>query len=67
VENRISGLKDKIDIKEKNRRILRQDSRAVRGTHKNSVIPLKDQTYESWALQNEKRCKPKVYTIYSAK
>jgi hypothetical protein len=44
VEDRISGLKDKIGLKEKNRRTLRlKNSRHVRGIHKNSMTSLKDQ------------------------
>jgi hypothetical protein len=39
VEDRISGLKDKTDIKEKNRRIFREDWRAVKRMCKKSVIP----------------------------
>jgi hypothetical protein len=34
---------------------------------KNSVTPSKDQTWESWALKMEKRCKPKGYITYSIK
>jgi hypothetical protein len=39
----------------------------MKGTHKNSAIPSKDQTCESWALKKEKRCKTKVYVIFSIK
>jgi hypothetical protein len=39
----------------------------VKGIYKTSVIPLKDQTCESLALEKEKRCKSKVYVIYSPK
>jgi hypothetical protein len=50
VEDRISGLEDKIHIKEgKNKEFL--DIR---------LKPSKDKTYESQALKKEKRCKPKV-------
>jgi hypothetical protein len=44
VEDKISGLKDKIKIKEKTEEILVKHSRAVKGICKNSVIPSKDQT-----------------------
>jgi hypothetical protein len=30
------------------------------GICKNSATPLRAQTYESWVLKKEKRCKPKV-------
>jgi hypothetical protein len=29
--------------------------------------PIKDQTWESWALRKEKRCKPKEYITFSIK
>jgi hypothetical protein len=32
----------------------------VKGIYKNSATPSKDQNCESWALKNEKKCKPKV-------
>jgi hypothetical protein len=68
VEDKISGLEDKIDIKEKKRTILRQkNKRTEKGICKNSVITSKDQTCESWALKKENRCKPKEYIIYSTK
>jgi hypothetical protein len=51
----------------KNRSPWTKDSKKTeKGTCKNSVIPLKDQTCESWALK-EKRFKPNVYIIYSTK
>jgi hypothetical protein len=59
VEDRISGLEDKIDIKEKNIRTLRQDSRGAKGICKTSATPSTDQTCKSWAFK-KKRCKPKV-------
>jgi ribosomal protein S13 len=61
VEGKISGLKDKTDIKKK------QNSTASKGTHKNLEIPSKGQTCKSWASKKEKRCKLKVYIIYSTK
>jgi hypothetical protein len=64
VEDRISGLEDKIDIKEKTK-ILRQGSKATKRICKNSVTPSKEQICESWALK--KRCKPKGYVIHSTK
>jgi hypothetical protein len=63
VENRISGLEGKIDIKEKNRSTLRQDSKAAKGICNNSVTPSQDQTCESWASKKKKRCKPNGYVI----
>jgi chaperonin cofactor prefoldin len=41
VEDRISGLEDKINIKEKNRRILRQKTEKLQ---KNSATPSEDLT-----------------------
>jgi hypothetical protein len=58
VEHRISGLEDKIDIKE----LLDKKFKSSKGIHKNSA---KDQTCESWA--SKKKCKPKGYIIYSRK
>jgi hypothetical protein len=46
VEDRISGLEDKIDIKEKKQKTLRQKD-SKKGICKNSVTPSKDQTCES--------------------
>jgi hypothetical protein len=43
VEDRISELEDKTEIKEKKEEIL-VNSRAVKGICKNSVTPSKDQT-----------------------
>jgi hypothetical protein len=42
-----------------------KDSRALKGICKYSSLS-KRKTCESWALK-KKRCKPKVYTIYSTK
>jgi hypothetical protein len=67
VEDRISGCKDKIDIKERKEESLNKRLRAVNGICKNSVIPLKDQTCKPWALKKEKKYKPKVYILYSTK
>jgi hypothetical protein len=50
VEDRISGLKDKLDIKEKLEESLDKSLKNCKGIPKNSVIPLKDQIFESWAL-----------------
>jgi hypothetical protein len=58
LEDRISGHKDKIDIKEKTEEFL-EDSRAPKSILKNSVIPSKHQIYESWASK-EKKYKPRV-------
>jgi hypothetical protein len=44
VEDRISGHEDKTDIKEKAEE-LSEDSKAAKGTCKNSATPSKDQTY----------------------
>jgi hypothetical protein len=44
VEDRISELKDKIEIKEKTEKILVKYSRAVKRKCKNSATPSKAQT-----------------------
>jgi hypothetical protein len=54
VEGIISGLEDKIDNNNNNNKqksTYKKDSRAAKGTCKNSVIPLKDQSCESRALK----------------
>jgi hypothetical protein len=65
-EDRISGLENKIDTKEKTGKLL-EDSKFAKGIWNNSATPSKDQTCESWALKKEKRYKPKGYIIYSTK
>jgi vesicle coat complex subunit len=47
VEDRILEIKDKIDINEKTDESLEKRFRAMKGTNKNTAIPLKDQTCES--------------------
>jgi hypothetical protein len=42
VEDRISGLKDKIDIKEKQKNPKTKNSRTLKGICKNSVTPSED-------------------------
>jgi hypothetical protein len=65
VEDRISELKDKIEIKEKTEEILvkqlKSCERNVEEFSDSIKIP------KSWALKKEKRCKPKGYIIYSIK
>jgi hypothetical protein len=39
----------------------------VKGLCKNSATPLKYQTWESWALKKENRCKSKGFITYSTK
>jgi cob(I)alamin adenosyltransferase len=58
VENRISGLKGKINIKEKNRRIFRQKIQ----TCERNMQELRDsikRPCESWVSKKEKRYRPK--------
>jgi hypothetical protein len=43
VEDRLSVLEDKIDLKKK-QNSLTKDSKAAKGIHKNSATPSKDQT-----------------------
>jgi hypothetical protein len=66
VEDRISGLKDKVNITEKTEEFLDKRSKSCERICKKSVIPLKNQTCESWVLK-ENRYKPKVFVIYSKK
>jgi hypothetical protein len=63
-DNRMSGLKDKTDIKKKKKKknSKAKDSSTAKGTCKNLATPSKEQTCKSWAL--EKGTKPKRYTIY---
>jgi hypothetical protein len=44
VEDRISELKIKYKLKKKQKKILSNNSRALKGICKNSVTPQKDQT-----------------------
>jgi hypothetical protein len=48
VENRISGLKDKIDIKEKQKISFTKDSRAAKVIHKNSATPSNNKPVNHW-------------------
>jgi hypothetical protein len=58
VEDRISELKDKIEIKEKTEEILvKQLMSSERIVQEFSDLS-KDQTSESWSLKKEKRGKP---------
>jgi hypothetical protein len=60
-EHRILGLEDKIDTKEKNKKVIRQKLlRAEKGIFKNSATPSKDQACRSRTSKKWKRCKPKV-------
>jgi hypothetical protein len=59
VEDRISGLKDKIDIREKTEEFLDKRHKNLKEISKKSVTPSEDQTYESQALKKRKRCKPR--------
>jgi hypothetical protein len=55
VEDRISGDEHKVDIMQKWKNIQKRINMKV--ICKNFVVPLKEQTSESWALK--KMCKPK--------
>jgi hypothetical protein len=61
--DRISGLEDKIDIKEETKFL----DKKTKELQKKYTIPAKDQTHESWALKKEKSFKAKLYMIYSRK
>jgi hypothetical protein len=63
VEDRISGLEDKIDVKEKTEELLDKRLRSAKGICKNSETPSKEQICQSWALKKEKRSKPQGYVI----
>jgi hypothetical protein len=60
VEDRISMLQDKINIKEKNQEYLDERLKSCEKVCKNFTTPSKYQTCRSWALKEEKRCKSKV-------
>jgi hypothetical protein len=62
MEDRISGLEDKNRFEKTDESF----GMSMERTCKNSENPSKDQTCKSWALK-KKRCKPKVYIIYSTK
>jgi hypothetical protein len=65
-EDRIAELKNEMVIKWKTEELL-GNSRTEKGICKNSPTPSKDQTWESWALKKEHRCKQKEFLIYSTK
>jgi hypothetical protein len=67
MEDQISELKNKIEIKEKTEGILVKQLKCCKGICKNSATPSKDQTRESRALKKDKRYKPKRYVRYSIK
>jgi hypothetical protein len=46
VESRISGLKDKVDIKEKTEEFLHKRLKSYKGIQKNSATPSKDEICE---------------------
>jgi hypothetical protein len=58
VEDRISGLKEKIDKMELTDEYIEKRLKNYAGICKNSVSPSKDQTYKSWA--SKKWFKPKA-------
>jgi hypothetical protein len=59
MEDRISGLEEKVDVIEKSDEDKENVWRNTNGMCKNSATPLKKQIYNSWALQKEK-CKLKA-------
>jgi hypothetical protein len=67
VENRISKLWDKIEIKEKKtEKILIKQLKSCKKNMQELSDSIKKPNWESWALK-EKRCKSKGYMIYSIK
>jgi hypothetical protein len=54
------GLEDKVDMIEKSAEYIKKTLRNTNGISRNAAIPLKEQTYESWALKKDMRCKLKV-------
>jgi hypothetical protein len=66
-EDRISELEDEMAIKGQVNNYLLNNSRPLKRKCKNSLTPSKNQTWESWALKKEKRCKQKECVIYSTK
>jgi hypothetical protein len=59
--------KNRTDIKEENKRILRQKTEKLQKEYEKLCDSIKRPTWELQALKQEKRCKPKVQVIYSTK
>jgi hypothetical protein len=66
-EDRISELEDKMVIKGKTEELLIKQLKTLKEICKNAPTPSKDQTWQSWALTKEKKCKQKEFVIYSTK
>jgi predicted nuclease with TOPRIM domain len=67
VEVRVSGLEDKVHIKEKKEVCLEKRLKSCERHMQELSDSFKDQTCEPWASKKEKKCKPKVYITYSTK
>jgi hypothetical protein len=59
--------KDKIEIKEKREELLSKQLKICERNVQELRDSIKGQTWESWTLNKEKRCKPKGYVLYSIK
>jgi septal ring factor EnvC (AmiA/AmiB activator) len=66
-EDRISELEDEMVIKGKSEELLAKQLKTCERNMQELTASIKDQTWESWALKKEKRCKQKEYVIYSTK
>jgi chromosome segregation ATPase len=67
VENSISELKDKIEIKEKTKEPLVKQFKSCERNMQELSNSIKKPNLRIMALKNQKRCKPKGYVIYSIK
>jgi TolA-binding protein len=67
VEGRISELEDKMEIQGKTEELFIKQLKNCERTMQELTDSIKNQTWESWALKKEKRCKQKEFIIYSTK
>jgi septal ring factor EnvC (AmiA/AmiB activator) len=65
VEDRISELEDKMEIKWKTEELLVRQLKTCERNMQELTDSIKRQTWKSWALK--KRCKQKGFIIYSTK
>jgi hypothetical protein len=67
VEDRISGLEDKIDNKEKIEEFSDKRLKSCKRNMQELSDPIKRPNLKILGIEEEKRCKPKVDIIYSTK
>jgi chromosome segregation ATPase len=66
-EDRISELKDEMEMKGKTEELLVTQLKTCERNMQELTDSIKRPTWESWALKKEKRCKQKEFVIYSTK